>query len=294
VSARLVSFLERGGRFALNRRGFASRTVVTRAGPVHVYDGRGRGTLPTVVVLHGLGSAATTFAPVLNRLLPHAGRVVAPDLPGHGFSPSPAQPLTAELLGRAVGETLDELIDERMVLMGSSLGGALALLHAVRRPEKVAALALVSPAGARVTDGEWDTLVRTFHVDSPAQARRLIGLLYHRTPWYLPALAGGVQTLMNRPAVRDLLASATVADLPTPESLRDLPMPVLLLWGRSERLLPSSSLEYFRKHLPPHAIIEQPVGFGHCPHFDDPARLSARVVAFAREAVAARRDQALL
>jgi pimeloyl-ACP methyl ester carboxylesterase len=284
MSERLVSFLERGARFALNRRGFASRQVPTSAGLLHVYDASGRGALPAAVVLHGLGSSASTFAPVLTRLLPHVARVVAPDLPGHGFSPDPGRPLNAEALIRSVGEALDS-VAEPIVLVGSSLGGALALSYATRHPSRVAALALVSPAGARVTDQEWDALMRTFHIRSAAQARQLLARLYHRSPWYLPALAGGVQALMNRPAVRDLLAGASVGDMPAPEALRALTMPVLLLWGQSERLLPSSSLAYFRSHLPAHAVIEQPIGFGHCPHFDDPARLASRVVEFARSAL---------
>jgi hypothetical protein len=41
---------------------------------------------------------------------------------------------------------------------------------------------------------------------------------------------------------------------------------------------------HFRCHLPRHAVIEEPAGFGHCPHFDDPARLAARLVAFAKTA----------
>jgi pimeloyl-ACP methyl ester carboxylesterase len=63
-------------------------------------------------------------------------------------------------------------------------------------------------------------------------------------------------------------------------------MPILLLWGQSERLLPRSSLAYFRHHLPRHAVIEEPVGFGHCPHLDDAARLAERLVEFAASAVA--------
>ena len=69
-------------------------------------------------------------------------------------------------------------------------------------------------------------------------------------------------------------------------ALAALAMPILLLWGQSERLLPKSSLAYLRRHLPGHAIIEEPAGFGHCPHIDDPARLAARLVAFATAACA--------
>jgi pimeloyl-ACP methyl ester carboxylesterase len=45
-------------------------------------------------------------------------------------------------------------------------------------------------------------------------------------------------------------------------------------------LLPASSLAYFRRHLPGHVVIEEPEGFGHCPHVDAPARLARRIVDF--------------
>jgi pimeloyl-ACP methyl ester carboxylesterase len=62
-------------------------------------------------------------------------------------------------------------------------------------------------------------------------------------------------------------------------------MPVLLLWGQSERLMPSGALAYFRRHLPANTLVEEPPGFGHCPHFDDPSRLAARIVEFERTVV---------
>jgi pimeloyl-ACP methyl ester carboxylesterase len=282
----LLSAVEHGARFVLNRQGFASRTVPTTAGGAHAYDASGGGPLPTTVVLHGLGSSATSFAPLLTRLRPHARRLVAPDLPGHGFSGAPAGRLTPQGMFEAVCQVLDSLVDEPMVLVGSSMGGALALRYALERPGRLAALALVSPAGARMSAPEWDDLLGTFKIDSAAQARRLLARLYHRTPWYLPAFAPGLRDVMSRAAIPDVVTAASVEDLPLPESLGGLAMPVLLLWGQSERLLPPSSLAYFRQHLPAHAVIEEPAGFGHCPHFDDPARLAARLAEFARGSVA--------
>jgi pimeloyl-ACP methyl ester carboxylesterase len=280
----LLSTVERAARFVLNRQGFESLTVPTCAGSLHVYEARGPVALPTIVLLHGLGSAATAFGPLLTRMLPHAGRLLAPDLPGHGFSPEPTESLTPERLFAAISELLDALVAEPMILVGSSLGGALAIRYALERPGRLVGLALVSPAGARTTPDEWDELRGIFDIDSAGDARKLLARLYHRAPWYLAALAPGLRDVMQRAAIRDVVSGATLEDLPTPESLGGLAMPILLLWGQSERLLPPSSLTYFRQHLPEHAVIEEPAGFGHSPHFDDPGRLATRLLAFARTA----------
>ncbi len=283
IRVRVLPVFERAARFALHRRGFQSRTVHTRVARLHAYDARGQGSLPTVVVLHGIGSAATTFGPMLARLRLHARRVVAVDLPGHGFSAAPDDCLTPGVLFASVAEALDHLVPEPMVLVGNSLGGALALRYAMEQSHRVLALTLLSPAGARVSLAEWEELLCAFKIDSPAEARRLLGRLYHKTPWYMPAIAPDFCDVMKRRAIRDVLETVTLDDLPPPERLCELTMPVLLWWGQSERVMPSSSLEYFRRHLPGHAVVEQPAGFGHCPHFDNPQRVAARVIEFARE-----------
>jgi pimeloyl-ACP methyl ester carboxylesterase len=282
MKSRFLPFVERAGRYALNRRGFVSRTVHTPLAALHAYEARGFGELPTITVLHGIGSGATAFGATLARIRPHVRRLVALDLPGHGFSAAPHVTLTPEALFEGLIAALDQLVGEPTVLVGNSLGGALAIRYAVEHPERVRALVLASPAGARISDDEWRALVDAFKIESAAQARQLLARLYHRVPWYMPAVAVGFRDVMQRRAIRDLLDTATLDDLPTPERLRALPMPVLLLWGRSERILPASSLAYFRRHLPPHALVEEPTGFGHCPHFDDPKRLATRVIDFAR------------
>jgi pimeloyl-ACP methyl ester carboxylesterase len=277
---RLLPALERFGRYAMNRRGFASRWIDTPLARLHVYDAPGRGTLPTVVLLHGLGSAATPFGGVLARLLPHVKRVVAPDYPGHGFSGTARVKITPESLFDAVEAGVDQLVDEPAIFIGNSLGGALALRYAVDRPAKVRALVLLSPAGARMSDDEWRGLKRSFDVTSARDGISFMDRLYHRPPLLRHAIAREFPALMARPAVRELLESATDDGVAQPDELRALTMPILLLWGQSERLLPASNLAYFREHLPSHAVIEEPHGFGHCPHFDDPAAVTRRIVAF--------------
>jgi pimeloyl-ACP methyl ester carboxylesterase len=278
----LLPYLQRSARLALNLQGLTSRSFATQLGTVHAYEGPGRGPLPATLVLHGIGSAATQFGRLVLHLRPHVRRLLAPDLPGHGFSAPPRRPLTPERLFEALCELLDSWQQFPCTLVGNSLGGALSLRYALEFPERVRALVLISPAGAQMTPLEWQTLLDSFRMQTNEDALRLLNQLYHRTPIYMPAFVSGLRATMQSQAVADMLQSASPADLLAPERLRALRVPTLLLWGRSERLLPASSLAYFRRHLPGHAVIEEPEGFGHCPHIDDPGRLAHCVVSFLR------------
>lgn len=278
----VLPMLERVARMALGRRGVKSRFVQTRQGRMHVYDAAGRGDLPTLVVLHGIGSSGTPFTVMLPRLLAAFRRVVIPDLPGHGFSEDPPSPFTPASLFDAIDTTLKELVPETAILVGNSLGGALALHHAERFPERVEALVLLSPAGARSTEEEWRSIQRLFDIKTRAQAQAFAANVYHRAPWFLNLVAHELPSSFNRSAVRDLLATATNDDFASPEQLAKLTMPVLLVWGKSERILPRAHFDYLCRNLPGHAVIEEPLGFGHCPHFDAPGPLAGRIVSFAR------------
>jgi len=268
----------------LRRRGVASRWLKTPHAALHAYDARGKGPLPSTVFLHGIGSAATPFAALLHQMRPHVRRIVAPDYPGHGRSHHPTRALTRPVLFESVACALDELLGdgEPAILVGNSLGGAVALHYAIARPERVRALVLLSPAGAPSSEPEWREVRRAFEMSSARDARAFLTRVYHRAPWFIPLFAHEFRSVMKRPAVRDLLESATNDHLPARDSLRSLPMPILLLWGKSERLLPESHFDYFVEHLPAHAVIERPDGFGHCPHFEAPRPLARRILQFAR------------
>jgi pimeloyl-ACP methyl ester carboxylesterase len=293
MKARLLPVIERAGRIALRCHGFESRRVSTRAGSVHAYVARGGGKLPPMMLLHAMGAAATPFGHLLLRLRPHVSQLIALDLPGHGFSATPECLLTPNTLRDSVRDALDQLSPEPTILVGNSLGGAIALNLALEAPERVAALALLSPAGAEMQPDDWNQLLATFHIRSKVEARRLLRRIHHRAPWYVPAFASDFLHNLQQSAVRDVLATVKPEDTFKPERLSELAMPLLLMWGQSERILPASSLAFFRKHLPAHAHIEEPYGFGHCPHLDDPHRLAARLLQFARHAAHAPARQSI-
>lgn len=276
----LIPLFERLGRRALRGRGARVRWVDTALGPVHTYDLPGRGSLSPVVLLHGLGASATPFGPMMTRLQPHVRRLVAPDYPGHGFSGRAAGVVTPEALFDSMTAALDALVVEPAVLVGNSLGGAVAMHYAMSRPDRVRALVLLSPAGASFTRDEWAAFVCSIDMRSRADALAFLSLVYHRVPRGARLVAHEIPAAtMKRRAVRELIRGVSIDGVFASEALGGLTIPILFVWGKSERFLPPSHLAWFRENLPPHALVEEPEGIGHVP----PARMAERILRFARE-----------
>lgn len=95
-----------------------------------------------VVCLHGIGGGVESFRPQLDGLADVA-RVVSWAMPGYGGSTAEAWPPSFESLSDALGRLIEALGAPRVHLVGQSIGGMLALEHALRRPEQVATLSLI-------------------------------------------------------------------------------------------------------------------------------------------------------
>ncbi|HET8661248.1 MAG TPA: alpha/beta fold hydrolase [Micromonosporaceae bacterium] len=93
------------------------------------------------LLLHGVGSAASTWWQVASGLAAHGWRVDAPDLRGHGAAPATLRYRLADYVS-----DLAALGGEWDLLVGHSLGGAVAVLLAYEHPSTVRRLLLVDPA----------------------------------------------------------------------------------------------------------------------------------------------------
>lgn len=281
----LMPLIQRYARRRLVRRGARSRTVTVGGNDVHLVDLPGSGSAPPILILHGLGSSSLAFAPVIPALARLSRRVLAADLPGAGFSPLPHQPPTIEASVRLLASLYErELAGERAIVFGNSLGGAMAASLAIERPDLVRALVLSAPAGAQVAPGRFREMVQQFELRSWREGRDFVRRLYHKPPPLVPELlAFDMISNFARPHVKVLLHGERPGDSLEPEKLRALAMPVLLLWGRSERILPYEGVEFFRANLPPHAVVEELEGWGHVPHLDRPRELVERISRFVRE-----------
>ncbi len=262
-------------------QGYRSRSLSTSVGEVHVLEAEGRGPLPTLVLLHGFSSAGVHYFPLLHRLRRRVRRIVLPDLPAHGFSSTPRGGIRGETLLDGLTEALDRVIDEPAIVFGNSLGGVAAIRYALARPERVRGLILCSPTGAAMDAEEIARFSALFRIDSHGAALDFVDRVMSKSGPMRQLLAWGLRRKFQNPEMRELIDSIKPEDMLDPALLRTLRPPTLLLWGRDERLLPTSHLEFFRENLPPHTRIEEPFGVGHTPYLEDPARLARDILRFA-------------
>ena len=279
----VLPLAERLIRRRLNAIGIESGYHPTRQGRLHYYEVRGEGAGPPLVILHGFGASASSYGRVLAMLRRRASRIWAPEAPAHGFSSSAAARLTVDDAYAAVSDFLHSRLTEPTVLFGNSLGGAFAIRYALEHPERVRGLLLASPAGALLDAQDFAALTASFRVRSLGQARSLLDRLYHEPPWYNPLLAPDILRRFAVGPLRHCLESFRPEHMFTPDELAALRPPPLMLWGQSERLLPSTSLEFFRRVLPAHVRIEEPSEFGHCPYLDRPRAVADKIADFLAE-----------
>ena len=103
---------------------------------------------PPLVLIHGLGSAATAFKPIIPALS-KSFRLITVDLPGHGKSAYiKGQAMDPQSLGRAIFETVErEYGVKEFHVAGNSLGGWIALEMAAEQPQRIKSLIGIAPAG---------------------------------------------------------------------------------------------------------------------------------------------------
>lgn len=280
----MLEIVDRIARQRLRARGFRSEFVPTSVGRMHALVAEGSGPLPPVVLLHGLSAAGHHFGKLLTRLRPHVQAVIAPDMPGHGFSETPRGDAAVVAMHAGVVEAMNRLIDRPAILFGSSMGGFAAVRYAYEHPDKVAGLVLCSPGGAAMDHDTLRDFLASFQLDGHRDALEFVDRFMARRTWRRPFLAWGVRKSMGHPHVEALLDAMHPDELLRPEHLEDLHMPILLLWGQAERVLPPEAYAFFRDHLPDHAEVERPPHYGHAPYLEHPECVLEKLLSFVRRA----------
>jgi pimeloyl-ACP methyl ester carboxylesterase len=215
------------------------------------YVDEGKGT-ETILMIHGLGSYLPAWKKNINDLS-KSYRVIAVDLPGYGKSSKAPHSGLMTFYAGVIADLIQELDLGPVNLAGHSMGGQIAMVLALEKPELVKRLILVDPAGFEAfhagqknwfKDVMTPNLVRLTTVDA---IETNLASNFHRMP------KDAVFMIEDRIAMRDAddfenycLAVARsvhgMVDEPVLEKLSDINMPTLIFFGEDDMLIPNRYL----------------------------------------------------
>ena len=275
--AKLFTFLT-----ACYLRLLGARRRRVRIGPVSlVYYTMGRRGGEPWILLHGLGSVAAGWSPVL-RALRRGCRLIVPELstlggtrcPGGGIEVGTASEVLEALRAREFG-------DRPVTLAGLSLGGWMAVRFALCHPERVSRLVLIDAGGYRYQD--WDKIQSLVSVDDLAGVDRLYQALFVRAPWIMRVSKRAFLKAYTSPGVRFVLSKLSEADTFRKKDLARLDMPTALIWGEHDGLFTLETARTMAAAIP-HAHLDVLPGCGHAVHLECPRALVAALQRFRRAA----------
>jgi pimeloyl-ACP methyl ester carboxylesterase len=265
-------------------------------GPVHYVDHGGPAGAPLLVCVHGLGGSHANWA-ALAPLLTDSYRVLALDLAGFGLTKG--RPRSASVSGNRdlLHRFLIEVAAEPVVLIGNSMGGLITAVQAAEHPETVSAAVLIDPALPPVLSLPDPLVVGAFaEFAFPAPLRRYLAgrrppmtadqvavqvlRLCCADPSRIPAevIDQHIALARRRRSVPDaeadlLLAARSLAWVLARRRrysglLRGLRMPVMLMHGDRDRLIPVRAARAVAAANPSWRF-EVAKGAGHVPMLED-------------------------
>ncbi len=219
------------------------------------YDWHGPINGPIAVCVHGLTTPSYVWRAVEDGLKMMDYRVLTYDLYGRGYSDRVSGPQNADFFITQLEELLeDQDVEGGIMLLGYSMGGAIATFYAAKNPDMLERLILIAPAGLGVNSdrlqdfiiktpviGDWLMMViggyllrKGIRADSATPSAipdiydRQIADTYVRG--FLPAVLSSMRNLLSRPLDEEhrTIASANI--------------PVAAIWGEADAVIPLSGL----------------------------------------------------
>ncbi len=258
------------------------------------------GSRQAIVFVHGLSGCWMNWLEQLPRFAPEH-RVIALDLPGFGYSPMAAEPISMAGYAQLLDGLLAELDIDAAAVVGNSMGGFIAAELAISHPQRVERLVLVSAAGISTrgnarTERALPRVQRTERVlaaggawmasrsDAVTRRPRLREATMHVVaahPGRLPApLAAEQLRGAGKPGFMGALEA--ILDYDVRERLGQIACPTLIVWGERDRLISVRDADVFAELIPNSRKVVF-ADTGHVAMLERPDAFNALLDGFLRE-----------
>jgi pimeloyl-ACP methyl ester carboxylesterase len=278
------------GRFAyrafnaLNQRllGLRPRSVDVDGLTIPVLTRKGRGA--PIVFVHGFGADKEGWFMLMHGF---RGRpIIALDLPGFGLASAIGRErATAERQAHAIRGVLDQLGEERVSLVGASMGGAISLRFASEFPERTNALALLGASGPPAKPSPLALSVERGHNPLLPRTRKefhaMLDFVAVKRPWVPDPIAEHLayERATRHEAHTELYAGWNEQRHTIQPNLPRVAAPTLVIHGELDRCVDLSSAHAIAQHVPRSELMVLP-GIGHVPQIEAPKAVALAVTRF--------------
>jgi pimeloyl-ACP methyl ester carboxylesterase len=267
------------------------RTLVLNGQEVNVLDTGGSG--PALLFLHGWSSNWQIFLLNIAAFL-DTHRVLSLDMPGFGASELPPEPLSIRGYARTVDAMCDALGVERVSVVGNSMGGFVGGELALESGTRVDRLVLVSAAGlstehlprglslaaARLvaTGAPYATRLEPSVVRRPRLRRAAMQWVLRYPERVSVPLAQELVLSFGKPGF--VAGLEAILDYSYRDRLPEIDIPVLVVWGRNDMLVPVEDAFAYAELIGDNARVEIFEDTGHAPMLERPSRFNALLRGF--------------
>ena len=275
----------------------AESSWFTRVDGVRIhYQEAGDEAAPPLILIHGFISSNLIWSHLLAPLANAGFRVIAPDLPGYGYSDKPADaPYTIEDQARTVVGLMNRLGIETATVVGASYGGAVAAMMALDYPERVEKLILVGAVSN--DDAKKKPLMR---ISCLPVIGDIATPLFLGSRWVLRKRMENMYQRMGKPINERMVASRhhLLATANTHRAMirtarrwsanrieREASLirqPTMLVWGDEDDHIPVSQAVKLRDTIPNARLIVFR-NCGHLPNAESPAKFVEVVADFCQK-----------
>ena len=266
----------------------AARRVTIGGVEIHYFDFHQDGPELPLLWIHGYSGAAFETMYIREALGPNR-RLIAPDLPGSGYSEKPMIDYTLDYYVDFLAGFVDALGLERYVLVGHSMGGLIAATFAADHPHGLERLVLLAPFGIDGAAGPiMEFLARTgvlvdygfeLHNETILELGMRFNVFYDpdRIPIdFVNYLSVSTFHTSNAiPALASITHNLIAADHDL-SVLERLTIATLIIWGEDDRVLDYRFAAAYHRLVPGSTLRSIP-GTGHLPHVESPGP-TARII----------------
>lgn len=239
---------------------------------------------PPLVLLHGFDSSLLEYRRLV-PLLAQRHTTWALDLWGFGFTArSPQQRYSPAQIKLHLAHFWQQYVRQPMILVGASMGGAVALDFVLTYPEAVAQLVLIDSAGltsqplsGKVMFPPLDRLATKFLGD-PRVRRKITATAYHDPQFVTEdaCLCGSLHVSCDHWSEALIAFTKSGGYGSFRDRLGEITTPTTLIWGKQDRILGTKGAGQFQKGIP-HSQLHWIDACGHVPHAEQPEATAAAI-----------------